>query len=381
MKPYDFRKVFIKYVILLSALLLFIYIAIILTFNWQVNQEIHESSTKELKSVQNALDNKQSINEGHPYLVVRNGQIIKNHTRFSKTLLTDQLIKRQQQSFMWNVEGYNFQINSGKLQDGSRVYSLLDMSDYEETKTLLLNLLLVLMVLTLILSLGAAYYIAVKPIRAYEKMLAEHRKFIQNASHELKTPIAAISLGVDYVKALDSAHLSAGSKEALEKIKNEVNYTQQLIVKTLHIAADEDIRLIDVAEVLNDVVKQQQSLQGADITAHYEQPLEYRASPVVVKQMVTILIDNAVKHNDRDIQINVAAEKNKEGLRIEVSDNGRGIEARHINRIFDRYYRGDTRAAGTGIGLALLKDLVQQAGGTIEVKSQQNKKTSFILKI
>lgn len=117
------------------------------------------------------------------------------------------------------------------------IYSITDVSDYEETKDLLYNLMLFLMLFTLILIVGAAYYLAIKPIRAYEEMLQEHQTFIQNTTHEMKTPIASVSLGIDYIKALES-DLSEQSLQSLTKMKQEINYMQSLISKTLNISSE-----------------------------------------------------------------------------------------------------------------------------------------------
>lgn len=380
MKPYDFKKVFIKYSILLSSLLLFIYGAVFVVFNWQMDEEMREVAYKEWKSIHLALDDKQQINPGHPYFIVKNHKIILNETAYANKQLNDAIIKENQSSFMWKTNGNHLQVESGLLNNGRTLYSLTDMTDYEETKTLLFNILTGLMFLTFLLSIGTAYYIAVKPIRVYEKMLKQHKEFIQDASHEMKTPLAAISLGVDYIKALDGTNISDHSKNSLNKIKEEIQYVQSLISNILQTETSEEIKSVDVARILDGVIEQQKQLNNVDIIRVYNQPLNYQISEVLLKQMMTLLIDNAIKHNHSDVKVTVRATLVSERLVIEVSDNGRGIDAQHMERIFDRYYRGNTSAVGSGIGLSLLKNLVQQTGGTLEVKSEKDKKTSFVLK-
>lgn len=381
MKPYQFKKVFVRYAILLSSLLIFIYSAIILLFNWQVNEEMREVASRESTSIQEALNAHQQINVGHPYFIVDHKHIVENETRFNDSTLIQAVVSKHQSSMRWSTQGMHFQVEKQALKDQRTLYSLIDMSDFEETKNLLFNVLMILMVLTFILSIGTAYYIAVKPVRVYERMLEQHKEFIQDASHELKTPIAAISLGVEYIKALDGAHLTEQSKSTLNKIKHEIQYVEALISKTLKTSGQTQVEMIDVASLLDDVIDQQQQLHEVDIDREYSRPLNYQVSPVNVKQMVTILIDNAIKHNHQEIQIGVSAQLTEKGLTIEVSDNGQGIDAQHIERIFERYYQTDASVAGSGLGLSLLKNLVQEAGGSIEVKSQKNIETRFILTI
>ncbi|KAA1039563.1 HAMP domain-containing histidine kinase [Macrococcus equipercicus] len=381
MNPYNFRKVFIRYVALLFGLMLFIYLFIILIYSWQVNKEVEETSRKQLQSVVETLNNGQSVNEGHPYFIVQSNYIVSNHTPFSTDALQSDITADRRTSFMWKHHHFYYQIDKGLLNDGSMVYSLSDSSDYEETKILLYNLLLVLLLITLVLIVGAAYYLAIKPVRAYELMLERHRVFIQNASHEMKTPLASVSLGIDYVNALEGTHLSDGSKNALSKMKNEVRYLQSLITRTLNIRQEDDaVMMINAAEVLDELIEQQNDLYAVKVRPAYEHPLYYMIAPDKLKQMVTILLDNAVKHNSPEVSIELLA-KVEGGLRIEVLDNGQGIDAKRIERIFDRYYRGNPSIDGSGIGLTLLKELVTEMGGTIEVKSELNKKTSFILNL
>ncbi|TDL98512.1 HAMP domain-containing histidine kinase [Macrococcus brunensis] len=370
---YDFKKVFLRYVLLLSLLIGILYVGIITIFSWQVNKEIQESSMAELKEVRSILATGRPIGQEQYYMEVEKGQIITNHTPLSASLLKQQVLDQQP----------GFVIKNGKdryhVEGEEGLYILNDITDYEETKLLLFRLLLILLVMTAVLILGAAYYIAIKPIKTYEKMLQQHKEFIQNASHELKTPIAAISLGTDYIIALDQSKLSPKSLESLKKIKREIKYMQRIIHQSLNLESDyENKEQIKLAPVLDEVIEQQLTLNDGVIIRQYKDDIVTKLSADQLKQMLTILLDNAIKHND-DVIVTVAARQHHHLLQIEVSDNGRGISPQHIDHIFDRYARGDTQAEGSGIGLALLKEQVTQLQGEIKVISELNKKTSFIL--
>ncbi|MDT3995228.1 HAMP domain-containing sensor histidine kinase, partial [Mammaliicoccus fleurettii] len=282
----------------------------------------------------------------------------------------------------WKNKSEVYHINYGKLSDGSTLYSFTNISDYEETKQLLYNLLVLLFVVTVILIVGAAYYIAIKPVRAYEEMLDQHKAFIQNASHELKTPIASMSLGVDYINAADGSKLSEKSQNALTKMKKEIYYAQSLIIKTLNIEeSKKQIENINISKIIDDIIEQQYNLQGVHIQKNYKPSLLHKIDSVIFTQMVTILVDNAIKHNDQSVQVEVSAWKSKEDLTIVVQDNGIGIQREQVEKIFNRHYKVNKASDGSGIGLDILKNLVSEVNGTLEVQSEPNNKTRFILNL
>lgn len=265
---------------------------------------------------------------------------------------------------------------------GQKLYSFTNITDYEETKQLLNNLLVLLFIVTVILIVGAAYYIAIKPVRAYEAMLVQHKEFIQNASHELKTPIASLSLGIDYINALEGNSLTEQSRNSLKKMKSEISYAQSLIVKTLNIEINKQTTsTIDISQLLDDVIEQQNGLNDIRIQKDYKDGILYNIDSVIFTQMITILVDNAIKHNESNIQLRISARKTKKGLKVDVEDNGKGIQQDQLNKIFDRYYKVNKEEDGSGIGLHILKSIVSEVNGTISVESSPNKKTRFILNL
>ena len=98
------------------------------------------------------------------------------------------------------------------------------------------------------------------------------------------------------------------------------------------------------------------------------------------KQIINILVENAYRHNTNNTKVSVSAFKNFNGLQIEVSDNGIGIPEEEQQHIFKRFIRLKNQK-GSGIGLALLYNIVKQYHGTIEVKSIVKQGTTFIIKL
>lgn len=120
MKTYDFKNVFIRYVILLSVIMLFIYVCLTIIFNWQVNSEIKESSTKELSSLKASLNEGEIINKGTLYFTLKDNKIMQNKTDASQKTLYAQIVKNKDKNFNWKYDSEVYHINYGKMTDGSK---------------------------------------------------------------------------------------------------------------------------------------------------------------------------------------------------------------------------------------------------------------------
>lgn len=97
--------------------------------------------------------------------------------------------------------------------------------------------------------------------------------------------------------------------------------------------------------------------------------------------MINILLENAFHHNSEEVQVSLSVFETINGIQIEVYDNGKGISKSDQNKIFQRFYQVDNNNKGSGIGLSLLENIVSQYNGTIDVQSQLEKGTKFIIKL
>ncbi|MGV2929089.1 HAMP domain-containing sensor histidine kinase [Macrococcus capreoli] len=377
MKSYQFRDAFIRYTLLLTAIMFVLYGSLIFIYNNQVNTEIKETSEQNLKDLKVDIQSKESINKGRYYIIQSKGHI-ENHSKLSYATIS-KILERMKNSKSYKYEGTSgiFYIIKDRM-DQKTIYSITDVSDYEETKDLLYNLMLFLMLFTLLFIVGAAYYLAIKPIRAYEEMLRSHQTFLQNTTHEMKTPIASVSLGIDYIKALEP-NLTDKSLQSISKMKQEIQYIQSLISKTLNISSKIDRVAVNIIPILDYTIEQFENLFQMKIERNYDASIIYTVNEDDIKQIMTILLDNAIKHNCQLVDIRVKAMIKEQHLILEVIDNGIGIQQDQIPFIFDRYYRGNTGIEGSGLGLDILKLIIKQYNGTIEVQSEQYKQTKFIL--
>lgn len=131
----------------------------------------------------------------------------------------------------------------------------------------------------------------------------------------------------------------------------------------------------------DEVIRTIESVYQSTIEKRYSPYLMFTMHPLHVKQIINILLENAYRHNTNKTKVTVSAFKNFNSLQIEVSDNGIGIPEEEQQKIFKRFYQVNQNQKGSGIGLALLYNIVKQYHGTIEVRSIIGKGTTFIIKL
>ena len=231
-----------------------------------------------------------------------------------------------------------------------------------------------------------------REIEMLQKNEAFRKEFLQNLSHEFKTPVFAIQGYVDTLLqgAMDNPETN---KRFLEKAGKNVERLVNLIRDLDEISKLErgEIKLHKHSFVIQDVVKEvfealswkgEQKHISFSIKKGCEKPLVVYADKEKIRQVVTNLVDNAIKYGKHDGSI-VASMYNTDGktILVEISDDGMGIPEKHLDRIFERFYRtaeGRSRdATGTGLGLAICKHIIEAHGYNIHVRSKENVGTTI----
>ncbi|MCY7420878.1 MAG: cell wall metabolism sensor histidine kinase WalK [Chitinophagaceae bacterium] len=222
-------------------------------------------------------------------------------------------------------------------------------------------------------------------IELLKKNEAYRKEFLQNLSHEFKTPIFAIQ---GYVDTLLEGALS-NPEVNIKFLKNTAKNVDRLVAMVNDL--DEITRLESGEQPLNktsfviqDLIREvydSLSIKTAEpnikctIKKGCEQPINVIADKEKIRQVIINLVSNAIKYGKRDGNI-VASIYNTDGkhVLIEISDDGIGIGEEHLPRIFERFYRTDRgrsrSVGGTGIGLAICKHIIEAHGQTIHVRSK-----------
>ena len=218
------------------------------------------------------------------------------------------------------------------------------------------------------------------------------KEFLQNLSHELKTPIFAIQ---GYVETLLNGALNntAVNQKFLVNTSRNIDRLVNLVDDLDEISKLESgqQQLNNSTFIIQDLVEDafnSLSLKAEEKGIHYfvkkgcEFPLEVYADKEKIRQVLTNLIDNALKYGKQNGSIETSFYK-LDGKRvlIEISDNGSGISEEHLNRIFERFYRTDLarsrKIGGSGLGLSICKHIIEAHSQTIHVRSTIDVGTTF----
>ena len=225
-------------------------------------------------------------------------------------------------------------------------------------------------------------------VRRLENM---RRDFVANVSHELKTPLASIQA---YAETLIDGAIEdqKNNRTFLGRIVEQSERLNMLIQDLLSIARVEsntqanEYLVINVAEVLDSCLKHHQPRAGKkEITLEVQTPTDVMvyAETEGIRQILDNLIDNAIKYTPEQGRVQIDITIQNEQVLLKVQDSGIGIPEAHLQRIFERFYRVDKARSrelgGTGLGLSIVKHLVNAFGGTVDVTSNPDEGTAFIV--
>lgn len=232
----------------------------------------------------------------------------------------------------------------------------------------------------------------------YENQAALDRlrhTFLSTVNHEMRTPMALISQTIEMLESFQLGYLTPEQLDALMAMRRQSKTLGQMVEGLTRVASflskQETVRpvLAQLEPVFNTVLPLAEfKARSKEITVETEIAPQLPFFPLDVKQMeeaLTQLIDNAIKFNQRGGKIKISAQADPNWVTITVSDTGKGIEAEAMNRIWDLFEQGadPVRRAqeGLGLGLVLVRYIVEAHRGTVEVETMLGQGSSFIVKL
>jgi two-component system OmpR family sensor kinase len=209
-------------------------------------------------------------------------------------------------------------------------------------------------------------------LKRLSQAMEAQRRFIADAAHALRTPLAAVDLQSQVVER----SCTEGEKaEAIARLRGGVLRANRLVQQLLTMArlepgaAPYQPTRVDLAELLREVVAEWSPVageKGIDLGLAHADPAEIEGDAEYLKVMVGNLIDNAVKHTPEGGRVDVCLFADKTDVRIVVEDDGPGIPEPERERVFERFHRGaGTGPAGSGLGLAIVKTIAERTGGRV----------------
>lgn len=230
---------------------------------------------------------------------------------------------------------------------------------------------------------------AMVPLKsAYEKQ----RQFAADASHELRTPLAVVMASADLLQN-DPSIQSPFLRQVIDDVRDEVKKMTKLVSDLLIVARSDNKALkikpskFDFGAVAAQTARVMQPLadqKKITLTAENLTKTVIQADEQKIRQLVLILVDNAVKYTPEGGKVTVEFRKAEKGkVCLAVSDTGIGISKEDQEKVFDRFYRVDKARSremgGNGLGLAIAQEIVQLHQGTIRIESELGKGTTFLV--
>jgi two-component system phosphate regulon sensor histidine kinase PhoR len=241
----------------------------------------------------------------------------------------------------------------------------------------------------------SAFFVTVRTLLMQKKLSEIKNDFINNMTHEFKTPLATISLAVDAMrndKVVHDSEKSAYFSEIIKEENRRMNKQVETILQAALIDRQElqlKLQPLHINEVIRRVMdnfKLQLEEIHADVVLQLESGYDMvEADEVHFTNLISNLIDNAIKYSRGKLMIRIQTQRIGKNMAIRVEDNGIGMSKETQRRIFEKFYRAHTgnvhNVKGFGLGLSYVKSVADAHNGRIKVESAIGKGTIFILEI
>ncbi len=256
-------------------------------------------------------------------------------------------------------------------------------------KGFLVNIIILDMSL-LTLSAFLSYFLSGQTLEPIIQALNKQKKFVSDASHELRTPLTAIKTEAEVLNRSKRATVEE-YKEFTQSLIEEINKLSSLTQSLLQIAKldnNKDInpsQKVDVNSLLEKLTNNYKKYASKnDVELLYipsNKNLIAKTDEYKLERLLSIIIDNAIKYNMENGKVTVETDGDSDHLFIKISDTGIGIDPKHINKIFDRFYRAsdDRNDEGFGLGLSIAKELADQIQANLKVESVLGNGTTFTI--
>ena len=234
--------------------------------------------------------------------------------------------------------------------------------------------------------------VVLRDITERERIERMRRDFVANTSHELKTPVGAISLLAEAIEA--AADDPAQVRAFASRMSAEATRLAGLTDRVMHLSrlqgADEALRMrrLAVDDLLAEVVAAHETTAaaaGISLARGDAEGLHVLGDPRILGDAVGNLVANAVAYSPAGAQVGIGVKRVKDAVEIAVTDHGPGIPVAEQERIFERFYRADharsRRTGGTGLGLSIVKHAVDRHGGEVEVWSRPGRGSTFTIRL
>nr|WP_314516184.1 HAMP domain-containing sensor histidine kinase [uncultured Peptostreptococcus sp.] len=333
-----------------------------------------------------------SLQDPKDILYIYKGKTLLYYTRnryFGISLPEESMVKELGFTYE-NINGYNFRSLLVKGDDDYKFKIMRNIDSEILSLGNMVTLLILVDILSLLLVYVIARYLSSKALKPIEISWNNQVKFVQDASHELRTPVAIIQSKLESLLKQPDVTIE-DEAETIAVAMRETRQLKKMINELLSLTKEESIVKLNIGRVdLEDLFKEtfESYLEIAD---YQEKSFNYQikmknkiiyTDKTKLNQLIRILVDNAFKYTEAGDKISItASDKGRDRVLILVEDTGIGISDKDQKRIFERFFRSDsvraTEVEGSGIGLSIAKLIVTTLYGNIRVQSKLGQGTSF----
>lgn len=270
-------------------------------------------------------------------------------------------------------------------KENKTILAVTDISQQQAMLKQLLIISFIIYIVSICVVILIALFLSNWVIRPAKTAIQKQKQFIADASHELKTPLTIIKSNADVLES------ELGENKWVGYIQSESLRMSELVNDMLYLAKYDDNKF-DIYEFDLSSAVTQASLPFESIAFEKEVKFDTYITPGInytgdkkaMKQLITILLDNALKNTEKNGKVEINLTTNKKNILIKVSNTGVPIPKDDLEKIFDRFYRYDNarsrKNGGFGLGLSIANAIVTKSGGTINVRSK-NGINLFLVKL
>lgn len=298
---------------------------------------------------------------------------------------------------IFNIMVYGLFVNSLQIKDSeSGEKSLLqnypngsEEGRIKEMQDNLANILLISDAIILILTLIVAYISSKRTLAPLEESYKRQTRFVADAAHELRTPLAVIKAGSEVIlrNSRTTDEYEKFIKESLEEVERLTKLSNDLLFlahnnnKKVNLTSKVSLSLICKKQI--ETMRVYASTKNITIKDFVEDDLVILGNREDLVRLVINLLKNAIDYNKKEGEVKVTLRKRNDKIALSIEDNGIGIKKEDLAQIFERFYKADNsrtqNSSSTGLGLSIVKEISDEHKGIIEVYSNIDKGTTFIV--
>jgi len=291
--------------------------------------------------------------------------------------------------FIFNIMVYSLFSNSIRNQNYENregIYSNIDDNKIDEMQDNLISILLTSDLLILVITLLVAYASSKKTLAPLEEAYKKQKRFVADAAHELRTPLAVMQAGSEVILMKDRENNEY--KKYIEESLSEVKRLTSLSNDLLFLAHNNQKKEISLSQIsLSEICKKQiesvhayANTKNITIIESIDNNININGNDDITRLVINLL-KNAIDYNKIDGTITISLKKKNNDVILSIIDTGIGIEKENLSNIFERFYKVDNsrteNSSSTGLGLSIVKEIIEEHGGSIKVESVLDKGTTF----